>query len=51
MTLHNPRTMNDVHTPTSSSLTPKPTGGDAPALDAAGVCGSKQSPREAGETP
>ena len=38
MTLHNPRTMNDVHTPTSSSLTPKPTGGDAPALDAAGVC-------------
>ncbi|MFZ4696762.1 MAG: phosphate ABC transporter ATP-binding protein PstB [Phycisphaerales bacterium] len=38
MTLHNPRTMNDVHTPTSSSLTPKPTVGDAPALDAAGAC-------------
>jgi len=37
MTLHNPRTMNDVHTPTSSSLTPKPTGGGAAALDSAGV--------------
>jgi len=37
MTLHNPRTMNDVHTPTSSSLTPKLTGGDAAALDSAGV--------------
>ena len=38
MTLHNTRTMNDVHTPTSTSLTPKPTSGGAPALDAAGVC-------------
>ena len=38
MTLHNTRTMNDVHTPTSSSLTPKPTSGGAPASDAAGVC-------------
>ena len=37
MTLHNTRTMNDVHTPTSSSLTPKPTSGDAAALDSAGV--------------
>jgi phosphate transport system ATP-binding protein len=38
MTLHNTRTMNDVHTPTSSSLTPKPTSGGTPALDAAGAC-------------
>ncbi len=37
MTLHNTRTMNDVHTPTSTSLTPKPTSGDAAALDSAGV--------------
>ena len=37
MTLHNTRTMNDVHTPTSSSLTPKPTSVDAAALDSAGV--------------
>jgi phosphate transport system ATP-binding protein len=37
MTLHNIRTMNDVHIPTSSALTPKPAGGDAAALESAGV--------------
>ena len=38
MTLHETRTMNDVHAPTSHSLAPAPSIGGAPALDAAGVC-------------
>ena len=37
MTLHNTRTMNDVHIPTSPGLTPKPASSDAAALESAGV--------------